>query len=153
MKSNDKRFMLEAIAEAEKAQKRGDWPIGCIIVLDNKIVARGSNRVYSGKSKILHAEIDAISKIAALLAERGREATMYITYDPCPMCFGAIILNHIGKVVCGSNIDKSGALEMSTALPERFSEKKYKFELVKDFMREECQAVFMQGVPSKKLNL
>ena len=145
--------MSEAIKEAELARDSGDWPVGCVIVIDNRIVSRGRNRVYSSENKILHAEIDAIFKVSNLLVDRGQDVTMYITYEPCPMCFGAIILNHVGRVVCGSNIDKSGALEMMDYLPSRFSEQRYKFDLVKNFMEEECRRVFMSGEPAKKLKL
>lgn len=151
--NKDRYFMIEAIKEAKISQNEGDWPVGCVIVLDGKIIAKGRNKVYSTNNKILHAEIDAIFKASSILAHSGQKATMYITYEPCPMCFGAIILNHIGRIVCGSNIDKSGALEMIKHLPVRFSDQRYKFQLVRNFMEEECRGVFVSGEPAKKLGL
>ena len=79
-------FMKEALKEAEKALETGNWPVGCVIVLDGEIIARGYNQVYSADNKIKHAEIDALDKVAGLLAKRGNEATLFITYEPCPMC-------------------------------------------------------------------
>ena len=149
----DKYFMEQAIKEAKKAKESGDWAVGCVVVLDNKIIAKGRNHVYSLRNKIFHAEIDALCKVSDILVTRGKDATMYITYEPCPMCLGAIILNHIGRVVCGPNVDKSGGLEMTKYLPARFSEAKYCFDLVQNFMEKECREVFVSGDPVKKLHL
>jgi tRNA(adenine34) deaminase len=146
-------FMIQAIKEANKSKVKGDWPVGCVIIIDGKIVATGRNKVYSQSNKILHAEIDAMLKIPELLSRRGKDATMYVTYEPCPMCLGAIILNHIKKVVCGTNVDKSGAFGMIESLPSRFNEDKYLFKFETGFMESECRDVFMAGDPVKKLKL
>lgn len=139
--------MKEALKEAEKALETGNWPVGCVIVLDNKIISRGHNKVYSSKNKINHAEIDAIKKVADLLSARGREATLYVTYEPCPLCLGAILLNHFRRVVCGPDLDGSGSSCMISNLPERFNNEKYKFELVSGVLSEECETLFLQGRP------
>ncbi len=140
-------FMHEALQEAEKALETGNWPVGCVIVLDDEVISRGYNQVYSSSNKIKHAEIDAISKVSGVLAERGHEATLYVTYEPCPMCLGAILLNHFKRVVYGPDLDGTGALAVRPHLPDRYSEKKYQFEATSDVLAEECKTVFLQGQP------
>lgn len=134
----DKFFMLEAIEEAEHAALAGDWPIGCIIVVDNMIVGRGRNRAYSRKDRTAHAEIEALKNASVLLLTRGRDATLYVTYSPCPMCYGGCLLNHIGRIVCGPDLDLSGFVNSAHSLPERFKEAKYKMDITDNFMVEEC---------------
>jgi tRNA(adenine34) deaminase len=136
----DKVFMLEALDEAEQAALAGDWPIGCVIVVDGKIIGRGRNRAYSRKDRTSHAEMEALKNASVLLLAKGREATLYVTYEPCPMCFGGCLLNHIGRIVCGPDLDGSGSVNNSSNLPLRFKEDKYKVEIVTNFMIEECIA-------------
>jgi tRNA(adenine34) deaminase len=147
----DVSFMTEALEEAKKALESEDWPVGCVIVLDKKIIGRGRNQVYSKKNKTAHAEIMALNSCAEILSERGREATMYVTYEPCPMCLGATLLNHIGRIVTGPDLDKSGGLSMIDSFPERFKNDKYKFELVKEILKNECQTMFLKGKPTNKI--
>lgn len=140
-------FMREALKEAEKALETGNWPVGCVIVLDDKIISRGYNQVYSSSNKIGHAEIDAIGKVADLLAKRGHEATLYVTYEPCPMCFGAILLNHFKRVVHGPDLDGAGSMHLKPHLSKRFHEDKYQFQADSGILTEECENIFLQGKP------
>ncbi len=153
MKPNDDFYMKEALDEAMKALESGNWPIGCVIVIDSKIVSRGYNKVYSSNNKINHAEIIAMNEISELLTKRGSEATLYATYEPCPMCLGAILLNHIKRVVYGTNIDESGGMCLQHHLPKRFKTDKYKIEVVPGVMAKECEDLFLQGEPIKNLDL
>lgn len=140
-------FMKEALKEAEKALETGNWPVGCVIVLDDEIISRSYNKVYSKNNKICHAEIDAIEKVADILAERGHEATLYVTYEPCPMCHGAILLNHFKRVVYGPDLDGTGSMKIRPHLPDRYQEAKYQFEAVPGKLNEECEDLFLQGRP------
>jgi tRNA(adenine34) deaminase len=149
----DEKLMREAIVEAEKALETKNWPVGCVVTIDGEIVSRGYNQVYSKNNKILHAEIVAIQKIANLLADKGHKATMYVTYQPCPMCLGAILLNHIGRVVYGPDPDESGGLRLTNYLSKRFDHPKYKFQQTTGILMKECEDIFLQGMPVQKLKI
>lgn len=101
--------MKEAIRQARKAEKLDEVPIGCVIVRDGKIIARGYNRRNTEKSTLAHAEIQAIRKASKVVGDwRLEDCTMYITLEPCQMCAGAIVQARIPKVVIGSRNPKAG---------------------------------------------
>ena len=103
------KYMKEAIRQAKKAGEAGDVPIGCVIVYEGKIIARGYNKRNQQKSALGHAEISAIRKASKKLGDwRLEECTMYVTLEPCPMCAGAIVQARIPEVVCGSHESESG---------------------------------------------
>ena len=105
----DERFMKEAIRQAKKAAALGDVPIGCVIVKQGQIVARGYNRRNADKSVLSHAEIISIKKSCKKLGDwRLEECTMYVTLEPCPMCAGAIVQARIPRVVIGCMNPKAG---------------------------------------------
>ena len=102
--------MALALREAEKAAKIGEVPIGAVIVKDGEVIARGHNRIESGKDPTLHAEMIAIRRAAKRLgARRLIGCTMYVTVEPCSMCAGAAVLARLDSVVAGAESDKSGA--------------------------------------------
>lgn len=91
-KKMDERFMREAIRQARKAGALMEVPIGCVIVYEGKIIARGYNRRNTDKNTISHAELNAIRKASKKLGDwRLEGCTMYITLEPCQMCAGAIV--------------------------------------------------------------
>lgn len=101
--------MREAIRQAKKAGKLDEVPIGCVIVRDGKIIARGYNRRNTEKSTLAHAEIQAIRKASKVIGDwRLEDCTMYITLEPCQMCAGAIVQARIPRVVIGSRNPKAG---------------------------------------------
>lgn len=101
--------MKEAIRQAKKAGKLDEVPIGCVIVRDGKIIARGYNRRNTEKSTLAHAEIQAIRKASKVVGDwRLEDCTMYITLEPCQMCAGAIVQARIPKIVIGSRNPKAG---------------------------------------------
>jgi tRNA(adenine34) deaminase len=150
-KKIDESFMREALKEAKIASDSGNWPVGCVLVLDDVIISRGHNQVYSGSSKIKHAEMIAIENASSILCDRGGEVTAYLTYEPCPMCLGAILLNHFKRVVCGPDLDGSGAMFLRNHMPARFAGKKCRFKLTTGVLQEECRKMFMSGAPVNKL--
>lgn len=93
--------MREALKEAEGALKRGDRPIGAVIVHQNEIVGRGSNGFHSCSSDISHAELNALLSCAPFLKEHGPECVIYTTFEPCVMCLGAIVMANIRYIVFG----------------------------------------------------
>lgn len=99
-----------ALKEAKKAYDLGEIPVGCVIVKDDKIIARGHNMRENKNSPIAHAEIIAIEKAAKKLDSwRLIDTTMYITLEPCVMCSGAIIQSRIPKVIYGTKDPRFGA--------------------------------------------
>jgi tRNA(adenine34) deaminase len=98
---DDETFIRAALVEAEAALKRGDRPIGAVIVHDGRIVGRGSSTFSSGRNDIAHAEINAINSCSAYLQEHGPESTIYTTCEPCVMCLGAIVMANIREIVYG----------------------------------------------------
>ena len=96
-------FLLEAINEAKKGLKEGGIPIGAVLVLDGKIIARGHNKRIQSSSAILHAEMDCLENAGRLSVSDYKKATLYSTLSPCDMCSGAVLLYGIKRVVIGEN--------------------------------------------------
>ena len=107
--TEQERFMKEAIRQAKKARALEEVPIGCVIVSDGKIIARGYNRRNTDKNTLSHAELNAIRKASKKLGDwRLEGCTMYVTLEPCQMCAGAIIQSRIPRVVVGCMNPKAG---------------------------------------------
>jgi len=96
-------FLQVAIDEAQKGLSEGGIPIGSVLVHNGKIIGRGHNRRIQKGSVILHGEMDALENAGRLPAKVYKEAVLYTTLSPCPMCSGAIHLYGIPKVVIGEN--------------------------------------------------
>ncbi|MFC4778915.1 tRNA adenosine(34) deaminase TadA [Paenibacillus sp. GCM10023252] len=105
----DKRWMLEAMAEADKAEAIGEVPIGAVLVKDGVIIGRGYNLRETLHDPTAHAEIVAIRQACEQLgAWRLLNCTLYVTLEPCPMCAGAIVQSRIQRVVYGTTDPKAG---------------------------------------------
>ena len=103
------RFMRQAITQAKKAEKLMEVPIGCVIVYEGKVIARGYNRRNTDKNTLSHAELNAIRKASKKLGDwRLEGCTMYVTLEPCQMCAGAIVQARIPEVVMGCMNPKAG---------------------------------------------
>lgn len=102
--------MREALKEAGKAFKKGEVPIGAVLVLNGKVIGRGHNLKETSANPIAHAEIIAIKKAAERLgAWRLLNSTIYVTLEPCLMCMGALIQARVKRLVFGSYDPKAGA--------------------------------------------
>jgi creatinine deaminase len=101
-------FLAAAIEEARLGLSEGGIPIGSVLVLDGRIVARGHNRRVQSTSAILHAEMDCLERAGRLRAADYRRATLYSTLSPCDMCSGASLLYRIPRIVVGENRTFSG---------------------------------------------
>ena len=134
---NDIYFMNLALKEAEKAYKKGEIPVGAIIVKDNKIITKSHNLKEKHKCTIDHAEILAIKKACKKLKNwRLLGCSIYITMYPCPMCASAINQSRISKVVCGtipSYADK-------TVINKILNDKNYGLpvEIVENVLADKC---------------
>lgn len=108
---DDIYYMREAIKQAKKAEQIDDVPVGAVIVLDGKIIARGYNKRTRNEQTADHAEMIAIRKACKKVESwRLEDCTMYVTLEPCPMCAGAIFQSRMKRVVFGASDLKAGAL-------------------------------------------
>ncbi len=134
----EEKYMKEAIRQAKKALALGEVPIGCVIVYEDRIIARGYNRRNTDKSTLSHAELNAMRKASKVLGDwRLEGCTLYVTLEPCQMCAGAIVQARIPRVVMGCMNAKAGCggsilnlLEM-----EQFN---HQAEVVRGVLEEEC---------------
>lgn len=107
---DDRRFMLAALGEAQKAEKKDEVPVGCVVVCGQKIIARAHNQKERKKSALMHAEITAIMRASRRLRRwRLSDCTLYVTLEPCPMCMGAVLSARFDRLVYGANDPKAGA--------------------------------------------
>jgi tRNA(adenine34) deaminase len=107
--TSDEKYMRAALLQAKKASAIGEVPIGCVIVYEDKIIARGYNRRTIDQNVLSHAEINAIRKACKYMGDwRLEGCTMYVTLEPCPMCAGAIVQARIPRVVIGCMNPKAG---------------------------------------------
>ncbi len=105
----EETFMREAIRQAKKAYALGEVPIGCVIVREGKIIARGYNRRNTDKNTLAHAELSALRKACKKCGDwRLEDCTMYVTLEPCQMCAGAIVQSRMQKVVIAAMNPKAG---------------------------------------------
>lgn len=154
--TKDERYMRAAITQARKAYRREETPIGCVIVYDDRIIARGYNKRNWKKNTLAHAEILAIHKASRVLGDwRLEGCTMYITLEPCPMCAGAIIQARIPRVVIGSMNPKAGCAGsvMNLLQTPGFN---HQAELATGVLREECSQLmtdFFRELRTKKREL
>ena len=144
------RFMKEAIKEAKKAELIDEVPIGCVIVKDDKIVARGHNVRETKKTPLGHAEIIAINKASKKLgAWRLQDCDIYITLEPCIMCAGAIIQSRIRHVYYGAKDPKGGAIESSINVLEAKNINHHP-EISSGLLEEECSNIISQYFKRKR---
>lgn len=151
----DEIYMKEALKQAKKAATIGEVPIGCVIVYDNTIIARGYNKRNTKKTTLAHAEIIAIQKASKHLGDwRLEGCTMYVTLEPCQMCSGAIVQSRLDKVVIGAMNPKAGCAGSVCNLlqMEGFN---HQVELVTGVLEEKCtnllQSFFKELREQKKL--
>lgn len=137
----DSEFMREALKQAQKAAKLGEVPIGCVIVKDGRIIARGYNRRNTDHSTLSHAEIRAIRKASRVLNDwRLEGCTLYVTLEPCQMCAGAIVQARIPCVVMGCMNPKAGC-GGSVLNILQMKEFNHQVEVKRGVLEKECSEV------------
>ena len=113
----DEYFMKKALQEAEMAFEKGEIPVGAIIVIDNKVIARGHNLTEMLVDVTAHAEMQAITAAANFLGGKYlKDCTLYVTLEPCQMCAGALYWSQISKIVYGASDEHRGFVKMGTQL-------------------------------------
>ena len=151
--TSDESFMKQAVKQAKKAYDKLETPIGCVIVREDKIIARGYNKRNMKKNTLAHAEILAINKASKVLGDwRLEDCTMYITLEPCPMCAGAIVQARIPRVVIGSMNPKAGCAGSVLNLLQQDG-LNHQVEITKGVLAEECSGLmtsFFRELRKKK---
>lgn len=140
----EERFMREAIKQARKAAALGEVPIGCVIVREDKIIARGYNRRNTQGCTLAHAELIAIRKASRKLQDwRLEDCTLYVTLEPCPMCAGAILQARIPHIVIGTMNPKAGCAGsiLNILQNQRFN---HQVEQTEGVLQEECQKMLQE---------
>ena len=150
---SDESFMKQAVKQAKKAYDKLETPIGCVIVHEDKIIARGYNKRNMKKNTLAHAEILAINKASKVLGDwRLEDCTMYVTLEPCPMCAGAIVQARIPRVVIGSMNPKAGCAGSVLNLLQQDG-LNHQVEITKGVLAEECSGLmtsFFRELRKKK---
>lgn len=155
MLTEQEKFMKEAIRQAKKARALEEVPIGCVIVYEGKIIARGYNRRNTDKNTLSHAELNAIRKASKKLGDwRLEGCTMYVTLEPCQMCAGALVQSRIDEVVIGSMNPKAGCAGSVLNLleVEGFN---HQVKTTRGVLQEECSTMlsdFFRELREKKNN-
>ena len=140
--------MKQALLQAQIAYKQDEVPVGAVVVLHNKIIARGYNQVEKLNDPTAHAEIIALTSAFNFLGSKYLpEAVIYITVEPCVMCAGALYWSKIGKVVYGAPDEKNGYLRIT----KDNSPFHPKTELVRGVLKEECAGLMKSFFQSKRL--
>ena len=147
-------FMKEALKEAEIAKNKNEVPIGCVIVKDDEIIARGHNLVESTGNPLKHAELIAIEEASkSVISWRLHGCTMYVTLEPCAMCSGALVYSRIDRVVFGVRDYKRGFCGSIDNLATR-KELNHKFEVTSGIMERDCLELiqeFFKDIRKRKI--
>lgn len=142
--TEQEKFMKEAIRQAKKAYLLEEVPIGCVIVHEGKIIARGYNRRNTDRNTLSHAELIAIRKAAKKLGDwRLEECTMYVTLEPCQMCAGAMMQARLTEAVIGCMNPKAGCAGSVLNILE-MDGFNHKVQVTRGVLEEECSQMMSQ---------
>ncbi|TPN86185.1 nucleoside deaminase [Aquimarina algicola] len=143
---DDSHFMRKALQEAEVAYDRDEVPVGAIIVVAGRVIAKAHNLTECLNDVTAHAEMQAITSASNYLGGKYlNECTMYVTLEPCQMCAGALYWSQIGRVVYGAKDEHRGCTVMGTTLHP-------KTEIVGGVLEEECSMLIKQFFKEKRGN-
>ena len=141
MENFQEKYMKEPLRQAKKAYALGEAPIGCVIVYEDKIIARGYNRRNTDKNTLSHAELIAIRKAAKKLGDwRLEGCTMYVTLEPCQMCAGAMVQARLTNAVIGSANAKAGCAGSVLNILE-MPQFNHQVQVTRGVLKEECSAI------------
>lgn len=140
----DEYFMKKALQEAEMAFEKGEIPVGAVIVVDNKVIARSHNLTELLNDVTAHAEMQSITAAANFLGGKYlKNCTLYVTLEPCQMCAGALYWSQISKVVFGARDAQRGFLTLGTQLHP-------KTQVIQGIMANECADLMKRFFTSKR---
>ncbi|MBL0182212.1 MAG: nucleoside deaminase [Chitinophagaceae bacterium] len=131
----DEQYMQQALKEAQKAYDAGEVPVGAVIVMNDRVIARGHNQVELLNDCTAHAEILALTTAFNFLSSKYLpDATLFVTLEPCLMCSGALYWSKIGRIVYGADDEKNG-YRRSTGKNNPFHPKT---ELTGGILQDDC---------------
>ena len=140
----DEYFMKMALQEAENAFEKDEVPIGCVVVSNNRIIARAHNLTEALNDVTAHAEMQAITSAANFLGGKYlKDCALYVTLEPCVMCSGALSWAQISKVVIGARDEQRGFINKNLSLHP-------KTEVVVGVMENECSSIVKEFFKSKR---
>ena len=149
----DEKYMRAALREAKKAYALGEVPIGCVLVADGRIIARGYNRRKTDHNTLSNAELNAIRTAGKKTGDwRLEQCTMYVTLEPCQMCAGAIVQARIPKGYIGTMNPKAGCAGSLLNLLQ-FPAFNHQVDIESGILQEECAALlsgFFKEMRQKK---
>ena len=147
----DLHYMKLAIAEANEALKKDEVPIGCVIVCEDRIIARGHNLVERLKDFTAHAEMQAYTAASEYLGGKSLEkCTLYVTLEPCVMCAGGAYLTRIGRIVFGAYDLKRGYTQFERHQNNGQSIIHPKTTVLGGIMEEECKIMLQSFFQNKR---
>lgn len=152
---NDEYFMQQAIKQAQIAFDEDEVPIGAVVVINNKVVAKGYNQVEKLNDATAHAEIIALtSAFGSMGSKYLPNATLYVTVEPCLMCVGAMYWSKLTRIVYGASDVKSGGLRFFTDEDGLIKPEIWPFhpkaQLVKGVLENECASLMKIFFKSKR---
>lgn len=147
--TKEEKYIKLALKQAKKAQLIDEVPIGCVVVKDDKVIARGYNLRETKNNVIKHAEIVAIEKACKKLGSwRLVDCDIYVTLEPCPMCAGAIYQARMKRVIFGASDLKAGALGGNF---DMYKEKLNHYpEVIKNICEDECSEIIKEYFKNKR---
>ncbi|CAI8154544.1 MAG: tRNA-specific adenosine deaminase [Polaribacter sp. SA4-10] len=141
---DDNYFMKKALQEAEAAFRKGEVPVGVVIVLKGQVIARAHNLTETLNDVTAHAEMQAFTAAADFLGGKYlNECTLYVTLEPCQMCAGASYWAQIGKIVYGAAESKRGFINLNTKLHP-------KTKVVSGVLENECSQLLKKFFIEKR---
>ncbi|WP_074409500.1 nucleoside deaminase [Aquimarina megaterium] len=141
---DDSYFMKKALQEAELAYEKNEVPVGAVIVIEDRIIARAHNLTELLNDVTAHAEMQAITAAANFLGGKYlKECTLYVTLEPCQMCAGALYWSQIKKIVYGAVDERRGCAAMGTKLHP-------KTEIIGGVLEEECRELMTRFFIEKR---
>jgi tRNA(adenine34) deaminase len=145
----DERFMRAALEQALEAGRRGEVPVGAVVVVDEKI-GSGFNQPIGAQDPTAHAEIVAMRDAAKQLGNyRLRGATLYVTIEPCQMCVGAMVHARVARLVYGTHEPKAGAIESAMRAHEHPA-LNHRITITGGVLKEECRGVIQEFFREKR---
>lgn len=140
----DEYFMKMALQEAEKALEKDEVPIGCVIVSNDRVIAKSHNLTETLNDVTAHAEMQAITSAANFLGGKYLQGcTLYVTLEPCTMCSGALAWSQISKVVIGARDQQRGYINKGLSLHP-------KTEVVSGILGNECSEIVKEFFRNKR---
>ena len=144
--------MRLALGQAAEARRRGEVPVGAVVVLDGQVVGEGSNQPIAAYDATAHAEIVAIRAAGARVGNyRLTGATLYVTIEPCQMCVGAMVHARIARLVYGTREPKAGAIESAMRAHEHPA-LNHRIEAVGGVLDAECRALIQEFFADRRQN-